>query len=310
MLKLAFRLGGKVYIGLTSDQMAINTRKSVLPYARRLSRLERACRKLGSNFEISELNDPYGYSTRLAKLRGIVVSEATRFRVEEINRIRSENGYAPLITYVVPLIRTFDGLPISSTRIISGECDSRGHLLRPVRVGVGSRNVNKVGAVRDVFRLYRNVIGRASIKSYDGLSGVSEQPIGMETVKGAISRARDSLRDNDIGIGIEAGLFEVEELGAVFDVQYCVMVDRAGRLTAGHGMGFCYPPSVLERVAGGETVGDAMSDISGIRDIGKNSGAIGYLSHGKIKRRKLTEQAVITALIPRLNQPLYDSLQQ
>ena len=48
------------------------------------------------------------------------------------------------------------------------------------------------------------------------------------------------------------------------------------------------------------TVGDSMREIYGDTDIGKKQGAVGLLSKGLIDREKLTEQAVIAAMIPRL----------
>lgn len=305
MLKLAFSFGGRVYIGLTSDGMASAARKLVVPFDKRRKKLEAACSRLGGRFEIMELQDPFGYSTAIRGLDGIVVSEATSFRVSEINRIREEKGFRPLRQYLVPMIRSFNGLPLSSTRVMSGECDRNGKLLHPLRIGIGSRNSSKTAAVRGAFAAYSGEIGKATFRTYEPVSNVPEQPFGAETIDGALSRAKDSLRTNDLGIGIEAGLFSVEKLKAVFDVQYCVIIDRAGRITSGHGMGFSYPSTVLDEVAKGRTIGDIMSGVSGIDDIGRKKGAIGYLSHGRIGRKELTVQAVISALIPRLNPELY-----
>lgn len=305
MLSLAFSLGGKVYIGLTSDEMAGSSRSAVRPYEDRRRSLARACSRYGGRFEIGKLSDPYGYSTRVRGLGAIVVSEATRFRVQEINSIRAEKGFRQLESHVVPLLRTVDGMPLSSTRILSGECDRNGRLLRKLNVGIGSKNPVKVGAVRDVFRTFAKELGAASFRPADPERSVPEQPFSVETMQGALSRARLSLRGNDLGVGIEAGLFSVGELGAVYDVQYCVVVDRAGTVTSGHGMGFSYPSSVLAEVARGRTIGDVISEVSGIDGVGRKGGAIGYLSHGKMGRRELTRQAVMSAMLPRLNPRLY-----
>jgi non-canonical (house-cleaning) NTP pyrophosphatase len=43
-----------------------------------------------------------------------------------------------------------------------------------------------------------------------------------------------------------------------------------------------------------------MQKIYGIPEIGKKQGAIGLLSKGLIDRKTLTEQSVISALIPRM----------
>jgi inosine/xanthosine triphosphatase len=111
----------------------------------------------------------------------------------------------------------------------------------------------------------------------------------------------------DFGVGIEAGLLRCEALKAYFDVQFCAIVDREGKVTVGHGAGFVYPPRVLRAVLEeGRTVGEAMAELSKIPDIGKRMGAIGYLSRGLLDRTQLTEQAVLMALLPRLRPELYE----
>jgi inosine/xanthosine triphosphatase len=65
---------------------------------------------------------------------------------------------------------------------------------------------------------------------------------------------------------------------------------------------------VLADVLAGREVGDVMSEIAGIEELGKKMGAIGYLSHGLIDRTQLTEQSVTMALIPRMNPRLYRRL--
>jgi hypothetical protein len=64
--------------------------------------------------------------------------------------------------------------------------------------------------------------------------------------------------------------------------------------------GFVYPPRVLEEVLQGRTVGEVMSELTGIEKIGHKGGAIGYLSKNLLTREQLTEQAVLMALIPRI----------
>jgi len=88
-------------------------------------------------------------------------------------------------------------------------------------------------------------------------------------------------------------------------VQYCAVVDRSGRLTVGHGPGFAYPAKVLEKVKAGSTVGEAMDRLTGIRGIGSKRGAIGHLTEGRLDRRRLTESAVLMAMVPRIRRDLY-----
>jgi inosine/xanthosine triphosphatase len=129
-------------------------------------------------------------------------------------------------------------------------------------------------------------------------------------VKGAVNRARQavsSVPGAEFGIGIEAGLVKVPEaLTGYFDIQFAAVADRKGRVTIGCGSGFEYPSKVLkEIVAKGKEVGEVMESLTGIDKIGERMGAIGFLSHGRLDRRKLTEQAILMAFIPRINEELY-----
>jgi len=55
----------------------------------------------------------------------------------------------------------------------------------------------------------------------------------------------------------------------------------------------------------GIEVGTAMDQLTGVEELGQKQGAIGYFSKGHLDRTSLTEQAVLMALLPRVNQRLY-----
>jgi inosine/xanthosine triphosphatase len=132
---------------------------------------------------------------------------------------------------------------------------------------------------------------------------VAEQPWGKEAEQGAVARARACLGQGDLGIGIEAGVFERED--GLYDVQYCAVVDAMGRVSIGHGMGFRYPPSLAERVRQGQSVGAACAQLFEEGDQGSGMGAIGILTKGVLDREALTEQAVLAAMVPRIRKELY-----
>ena len=170
-----------------------------------------------------------------------------------------------------------------------------------MRIAVGSLNPVKIRAAENAFG---RVFGPVTAEGRDIASGVPAQPFGMDTVKGAVNRAKAAFSENyDYGVGIEAGLFEVA--GFMMDVQYCAVYD-GDWLTLGCGSGFEYPPTVLKEVLEGKEVGEVMSRVAGIDDLGKKSGAIGFLTKGKLDRTTLTEQSVFMALVPRMNEKLYD----
>ncbi|HEY3423120.1 MAG TPA: inosine/xanthosine triphosphatase [Methanocellaceae archaeon] len=169
-----------------------------------------------------------------------------------------------------------------------------------MRIAVGSLNPVKIKAAENAFR---RVFGDVTVEGKDVSSGVPSQPFGMDTVQGAINRAKVAYSSGyDYGVGIEAGLFEVQ--GFMLDLQYCAVYDGSW-LTLGCGSGFEYPPTVLTEVLAGKEVGEVMSRVAGVDDLGKKSGAIGFLSKGMLDRTALTEQGVFMALIPRINKELY-----
>lgn len=170
-----------------------------------------------------------------------------------------------------------------------------------MKIAVGSRNPVKVKAVENIFsRLY----GIVEVEGLAAHSGVPAQPFGEDTVTGAINRAKNVFAPEkfDMSVGIEAGLFKVGDI--TIDLQYCAIYDGSW-LTLGCGSGFEYPSIVLDEVLSGKEVGDVMSRVAGVENLGEKEGAIGFLSRGMLSRTRLTEQSVFMALIPRLNPQLY-----
>jgi inosine/xanthosine triphosphatase len=83
------------------------------------------------------------------------------------------------------------------------------------------------------------------------------------------------------------------------------VVDRADTLTLGAGPGFQHPAVVLDEVAKGQTVGEALDRLAGVDNIGRKEGAIGFLTEGRLTREELTEAAVLMAMVPRIRRELY-----
>lgn len=171
-----------------------------------------------------------------------------------------------------------------------------------LKVNVGTQNPVKAEAVRHVLS---RILGPVEVSLVPVEPGVPKEPFGVEIARGAVRRAKGALKGADLGVGIEAGLIWNEELRTYFDVQFCAILDREGRLTVGHGSGFVYPPRVIEEVERGRAVGEVMSELTGVPDIGTKEGSVGYLSKGTLTRTELTEQAVLAALIPRIRPELY-----
>lgn len=177
-----------------------------------------------------------------------------------------------------------------------------------VRVAVGSKNPAKIKATRNILsKIYVKI--PLKIYSVKVDSRVSSQPMGNKTIRGAVNRAKEAILTGkaDLGIGIEAGLFKFPyTLTGYVDIQWCAITDLQGRVTVGCNAGFEYPKSIIDRVLNEEKeIGEVMDEATGIKNLGEKFGAIGILSKRHLSRVQLTEQAILMAMIPRLNEKKY-----
>ncbi len=306
LLAAAFTLRPeRVLIGLTTDRFARESRTELHPYATRERNLARYLVARGwTQFRIEPIDDAFGPADDLPELDVLVVSAERAHVGKALNDARATRGLASLDVRPVPMVLAEDGLPVQSRRIRAGTIDARGRRLSPLVVHVGTDNPVKVRAVR---RVLADVFDRVRVKPVPVSTGVPEQPVDQQAAVGAMNRARAALGEGDFGVGIEAGLLWDASVGDYLDVQYCAVVDRAGRVTLGHGPGFEYPPSVIARVKAGKTVSQAMGELTGVKEIGSKYGAIGYLTERRMDRDTLTEAAVLMAMVPRIRRDLYRS---
>lgn len=317
MLSQAFKIcalekKGYVYIGITSDEFAKLSKKyRVSKFEKRKKNLLNYLKKKGfGNFELGKLEDRFGPAVD-GDFDVCVVSPESKRYIPELNAKRNAAGKSALKAFVVDYVLADDLKPISSTRIKEGKITTTGRLRQPIKIAVGSKNVVKVEAVRNVFT---RISKKVEVFGFDTRSKVSEQPIGSETIQGAINRARASWEcaskegiECDYSVGIEAGLVWNEILKDYLDVQYCAVLDEKGKITVGHGSGFIYPRSMIEEVHAGKTMGEVFESFTGIDAIGSKMGAIGYLTDLRLTRTELTEQGVFMALVPRMKPALYEN---
>jgi inosine/xanthosine triphosphatase len=173
-----------------------------------------------------------------------------------------------------------------------------------MKIAVGSINPVKISATENIFS---KIYGKVEVVGLEVDSGVSEQPIGIdETIKGAINRAKKVYNDDfDFSVGVESGLMKTpHSISGYIDLQWCAIFD-GHKVTLGVSSGFEYPPCVIENVLKGKEVGDVMDKVTGINDLGEKMGAVSYLSRGMLDRTQNTEQCILMAMIPRLNEDIY-----
>ena len=133
LLKKAFEVGNRVFIGVTSDDLVKKWRKAhkVATYEKRLDDLKSFLRRQGvlDRAEILPLHDPYDITVSSSSLEGLVVSRETEARAYEINEKRRAKGLKPLKIIVVEMVLAEDSVPISTTRVRQKKINREGRLL-------------------------------------------------------------------------------------------------------------------------------------------------------------------------------------
>lgn len=82
----------------------------------------------------------------------------------------------------------------------------------------------------------------------------------------------------NLGVGIEAGLIKIPyTITRYVDQHVCAIVDVEDKVTLGFSMSFEFPAIVIKRILERQTrkAEDVMEVISGIKEIGRKSGAVG-----------------------------------
>ncbi len=133
LLNTAFRTAERVFIGLTTDRFVASKGKSgVSPFEERRKKLEEVLRNWGwwGRAEIGVLDDELGPPARDPSYEVIVGSPFTLENCLRVNASRIEKGLPPIAVELSPIVIAEDGLPLSSTRIRSGEVDEFGRLTR------------------------------------------------------------------------------------------------------------------------------------------------------------------------------------
>jgi len=162
-----------------------------------------------------------------------------------------------------------------------------------MHVAIGSENPVKTNAVE-------RVLPDARTTAVGVDSGVSEQPWGrQETVEGARNRADAALAatDADYGVGIEGGVAERDVPGGVWLVMWAAVTDRTDT-HFGAGPSIRLPDTVAERLREGEELGPVLNDELGREALGKQEGAIGVYTDGRVARSDALADAVAGAFGP------------
>jgi inosine/xanthosine triphosphatase len=171
-------------------------------------------------------------------------------------------------------------------------------------VAVGTKNPAKIDGVGRAFNRYYSEVEARPI---DSSSVAKAQPRGLEEmIAGATARAKFALTKlgGDFGVGVEAGIFTIA--GVYFDNQVAAISDASGKVSLGHSAGYSLPKNDMDKLfKDGRELERWAEEVSGIKEVGDKGGLIKHLTKGRMTRTDLTEQCVITALIPWLHRDVY-----
>jgi inosine/xanthosine triphosphatase len=173
-----------------------------------------------------------------------------------------------------------------------------------MKVVIASKNPVKIEAAKLAFGMLFG--DKAATYSYEGMSvesNVSEQPMDAhETAKGAVNRAynlQKLVSDADYLVGIEGGLSTVliHDQDYTFEQTWaCVIECKRSLSELGSGPAYPLPPKVVELIEAEHTLTDAMAEVYGTVDLGRNEGYNGWLSNNRIDRTEASKMAVFLAL--------------
>ena len=141
-----------------------------------------------------------------------------------------------------------------------------------MKIIVGSTNKVKVNAAKEVLEpIGHEIIGEETE------SGVSNQPFSdQETVEGAFNRASLACLHGDIGIGLEAG---VEELNGIYYlVNWGVLKTSDQQVFYAGGTRLPLPIELVTPLKEGKELSEVIDAYSNRVDVRSNEGAIGILT--------------------------------
>jgi pantetheine-phosphate adenylyltransferase len=127
IMRTAFKIGEHVAIGLTTDKMlsSKSNRENIQSYDERYTELERFLKNecdlnRASIFPIDTIE---GGGDTLEELDALIVSDEIGVvqNAFDINQLRINNGLRRFHIVIIPMVRSLDGRPLSSSRIRAGE---------------------------------------------------------------------------------------------------------------------------------------------------------------------------------------------
>ena len=172
-----------------------------------------------------------------------------------------------------------------------------------MKILVASENPAKLKAVESAFSKYFKNIEVVGKKVP---SGVADTPLTEEeTLEGVRNRIKelDKVKDFDFKVAIEGGTYMFLNDRYLFTL---VMIKTANRESFGKSPAHPLPHSICKGLENGTPLSEMAERLSGEEDVRSKGGFVGFLSKGRITRSRSTEDAILCALFPFINEDIYN----
>ena len=178
-----------------------------------------------------------------------------------------------------------------------------------MKVLIGTKNPGKVEGAKRALEKYFNDI---EIEGFKVSSDVNDQPVGIETYRGALNRVNNLIEyakqnniNADLFMAVESGM--TSELGFWAITNIAVVKNSRGETGVGSSASFPIPNKFVEQIKT-ETLGTVMDKIFNEKDLRSTTGGIGLLTRDVVTRIDLTEDAFLMALTPFINNVWKDEI--
>ncbi|OAJ35905.1 hypothetical protein BDV3_000286 [Batrachochytrium dendrobatidis] len=171
-----------------------------------------------------------------------------------------------------------------------------------LHIVVGSTNAAKLRAARtacsQIFSTHSVIVEGLSVPS-----GVAAQPLSdNETIRGAENRAKASLCARpQSDYGIEGGIHQIGDRW--FESGWIAVLSNKGEMGLASSGRFELSKKIMSKILTGQELAEVIDELSGLKDVRSNSGAMGLISNGLIQRDDMYVSGVIFAFGPFVSEP-------
>ncbi|MHB1493796.1 MAG: phosphopantetheine adenylyltransferase [Thermoplasmataceae archaeon] len=246
LLDAVLDLNMPIIVGLTADAFIKKSKPyGIIGFEKRKEIIEKYLRGRTSDFVIRALNSTEGDSTSETSYTHIVVSEETVGNARRINEKRVQNNLNPLIIITVPVVLARDLLPISSRRIMRGEIDEHGRVMKPIYFAVNSTWQPFFAGARSYLE---KDFGEINLEFKVLGNGFFSNEFYPDNYKLATDEAAELVKLHDFAIGLCIGVRGIPSKGILLMSICAAVIDKIGRIHFGESQSIEFDESLKDSV--------------------------------------------------------------